>query len=79
MGYVIKSPMTKAAKKRSSVGPGRPLKTDAPMRQIAIRLPEALLAAIDQIAEGRLDEPDRTAIMRELLAEAIAARGKGKK
>ena len=46
------------------------------MQQIAIRLPKPLLAAVDAITEGRLDQPDRSAIIRELLAEAIARRMK---
>lgn len=44
------------------------------MQQIAIRLPRPMLDAIDGLIEGRLDKPDRTAVMRELLAEALAAR-----
>jgi metal-responsive CopG/Arc/MetJ family transcriptional regulator len=46
------------------------------MQQIAIRLPKPLLAAVDAMTEGRLDQPDRSAIIRELLAEAVAARRK---
>ena len=44
------------------------------MRQIAIRLPDEMLAVIDGLIEGRLDRPDRTAVIRELLAEALTAR-----
>ena len=46
------------------------------MQQIAIRLPKPLLAAVDELMEGRLDQPERSAIIRELLAEAVAARNK---
>jgi metal-responsive CopG/Arc/MetJ family transcriptional regulator len=46
------------------------------MQQIAVRLPKPLLAAIDEFTEGRLDAPDRSAMIRELLAEAVAARRK---
>jgi metal-responsive CopG/Arc/MetJ family transcriptional regulator len=46
------------------------------MQQTAIRLPKPLLAAVDELTKGRLDQPDRSAIIRELLAEAIAARRK---
>jgi Arc/MetJ-type ribon-helix-helix transcriptional regulator len=53
---------------------GRPLKGDTRMRQIAIRLPDEMLAAIDSLLVERMDRPDRTAVIRELLAEAIAAR-----
>jgi metal-responsive CopG/Arc/MetJ family transcriptional regulator len=46
------------------------------MHQIALRLPKPMLAAIDAIVSGRLDQPDRSAIIRELLAEALTARDK---
>jgi metal-responsive CopG/Arc/MetJ family transcriptional regulator len=49
------------------------------MHQIAIRLPKPMLAAIDEMIAGRLDQPERSAIIRELLAEAITARGKSKR
>lgn len=49
------------------------------MQQIAIRLPRPMLDAIDALVSDRLDRPDRTAIMRELLAEAIAARSAKRK
>jgi Arc/MetJ-type ribon-helix-helix transcriptional regulator len=45
------------------------------MHQIALRLPKPMLAAIDTIVSGRFDQPDRSAIIRELLAEALTARG----
>lgn len=48
------------------------------MQQIALRLPQPMLAAIDEMMAGRLDQPERSAIIRELLAEAIEARGKRK-
>jgi metal-responsive CopG/Arc/MetJ family transcriptional regulator len=41
---------------------------------IAIRFPDTMLAEIDAIAAGRLDEPDRSSIVRELVAEALEAR-----
>ena len=34
--------------------------------------------AIDEMISGRLDQPERSAIIRELLAEAIEARVKRK-
>ena len=46
------------------------------MRQITVRLPKLLLDAVDELTAGRLDQPDRSAVIRELLAEAIAARKK---
>lgn len=46
------------------------------MQQIAIRLPLGMLAAIDEMMVGRLDQPERSTIIRELLHEAIMARSK---
>lgn len=54
---------------------GRPPVGDTSMHQIALRLPKPMLAAIDTIVSGRFDQPDRSAIIRELLAEALTARG----
>jgi len=72
--------MKKAATVRSGRRPvGRPRADEAPMQQIAIRLPRPMLDAIDALVSDRLDRPDRTAIMRELLAEAIAARSAKRK
>jgi metal-responsive CopG/Arc/MetJ family transcriptional regulator len=48
------------------------------MIQIAIRLPEEMLEAVDEIIAERFGQPDRTAIIRELLAGALASRKKGK-
>jgi len=68
--------MRKAAKlAMKRAGPGRPAMGASAMKQIAIRIPEPMLDAIDALVAGRLDAPDRAAIMRELLAEALAARG----
>lgn len=44
------------------------------MHQIALRLPKPMLAEIDKIIFGRLDQPERSAIIRELLHEALMAR-----
>jgi len=43
---------------------------------IAIRLPVPMMEEIDAIVAGRYDQPDRSAIIRELLAEALATRRK---
>ena len=67
--------MKKASKQRQL---GRPPLGDASMHQIALRLPKPMLAAIDAIIEGRLDQPERSAIIRELIAEALQARAKRK-
>ena len=46
------------------------------MEQIAIRLPKELLEVIDGFGAGRMSPPPRSATIRELLEEAIAARKK---
>jgi len=55
---------------------GRPRLADQPMRQIAIRLPEEILQALDEIIDERHGQADRTAVIRELLMDAIARRGR---
>lgn len=55
-------------------GPGRPPKGDESMVQLAIRFPRKMIEAIDTGRAGRLDEPDRATIIRELVAEALSAR-----
>ena len=45
------------------------------MEQIAIRFPRPMLALVDEIVAGRLDRPDRSSIIRELVAEALQKRG----
>jgi Arc/MetJ-type ribon-helix-helix transcriptional regulator len=41
---------------------------------LAFRFPEPMLEEIDAIVASRLDRPDRSAVVRELLAEALMAR-----
>ncbi|HIE69270.1 MAG TPA: ribbon-helix-helix protein, CopG family [Planctomycetes bacterium] len=62
--------------KRANKRPrGRPsLGKDALPPPITLRLPPAMLQAIDELASSRLDQPDRSALIRELLAEALARR-----
>lgn len=61
-------------------GPGRPTKGDkAMMTPIAIRFPPAMLEAIEAIQAERLDAPEKAAVVRELVAEALAARAKRSK
>jgi hypothetical protein len=69
----ILASMAKPTQRR---GAGRPPMGDTSMQQIALRLPKPMLAAIDEVIAGRLDQPERSAIIRELLAEALAARQK---
>jgi hypothetical protein len=40
----------------------------------AFRLPEPMLRQIDAIVASRLDQPHRSAVLRELVAEALEAR-----
>ncbi|MFZ0853844.1 MAG: hypothetical protein WAO08_32185 [Hyphomicrobiaceae bacterium] len=53
---------------------GRPPAGDDAMEQIALRLPKPMVAAIDEIVADRLDQPERSAIILELLAEALEQR-----
>lgn len=48
------------------------------MRPIAVRFPEPMRAELERIQAGRMDQPELSAIVRELVAEAIQARGKRK-
>lgn len=52
---------------------GRPPKTDRAMRQIAVRLPVDMLDEIDAMCAERMDRPDRSVLVRELLAKGITA------
>ena len=58
---------------------GRPPASGKAMTQIAIRLPDAMLDKIDELAQQRLDAPDRSDVIRQLLAEAITAREKARR
>jgi hypothetical protein len=44
----------------------------------AIRVPLPMLAAIDALGDGRLDRPDRSALLRECLAIGIEVMQKRK-
>jgi len=72
MGYVYEG----MVKKPKLGQKGRPPLEGRSMQQIAIRLPLGMLAAIDEMMVGRLDQPERSTIIRELLHEAIMARSK---
>ena len=54
---------------------GRPPAGDSTMEQIAIRLPKRMLAMIDELRERRLEEPGRSDVIRELLADALQRKG----
>jgi metal-responsive CopG/Arc/MetJ family transcriptional regulator len=58
---------------------GRPLQGSRVMTPVMIRFPSELLDEIDAQIAGRLDRPDRSGVIRELIAEALEARaGKAK-
>jgi hypothetical protein len=57
---------------------GRP-PTEVPMEQVSTWLPLSILDKITEIRAARLDGPDRSSIIRELLAEALQAREQRKR
>lgn len=63
--------MVKQPKKRR----GRPPSGDKPMVQLAVRLTQEQLAAVDTIIEEREGVPDRTTIIREMLTKGLKAYG----
>jgi hypothetical protein len=46
------------------------------MRPIAVRFPEPMRAELERIQASRMDAPELSAIIRELVAEAIARRAR---
>lgn len=66
--------MVKHSKKR-----GRPPLGGKPMVQLAVRFPDEMLDEIDGIVADRYGQADRTAIIRELVAQALTDRKKGKR
>ena len=46
------------------------------MRPIPVRFPEVMIAEIEAIMAARMDQPDKGAVIRELVAEALIARAK---
>jgi hypothetical protein len=73
---IIVERMAKQPQKRPR---GRPSLAGERMPKLDVRVPNHILDAIDQIREQRFDKPDRSAIVRELLGEALVARGSRKK
>ncbi len=54
---------------------GRPPKGEAALlNPIMVRFPREMLDAIDAIVAERLDQPDRSSVVRELIADALARR-----
>lgn len=41
------------------------------LEPVTIRLPKAMVARINAIRAKRLDQPDKSTVVRELLAEAL--------
>jgi metal-responsive CopG/Arc/MetJ family transcriptional regulator len=63
------------SKKPIQRGRGRPTQgASALMAPVMIRFPQEMLAEIEAMLAERLDKPDRSGFIRELIAEAIAAR-----
>ncbi len=65
-------------KRTKKLPPGRPSISDEGATQVSVRLPNAMIEAIDAISAERLDHPGRANLIRELLAEALLARGRKK-
>jgi hypothetical protein len=60
-------------------GRGRPPKAkEAMLTPIPVRFPLAMVEAIEAIQAERMDQPDKSAIIRELVAEALQARARRK-
>lgn len=61
--------------KPSKPGPGRPAKPASERKgYVPVRFPLELLAEVDAMAAARLDKPERSGMIRELVAEAILIR-----
>lgn len=72
---------TKAGNLRQRApGAGRPAKPESErLELVPIRFPRPMLDEVDAIRAARLDQPDRSAMIRALVAEALEARrAKGK-
>jgi len=50
---------------------GRPRQYNTTMKQIAVRFPEEMLTAVDDIVRARLGSTDRASIIREALMNYI--------
>ena len=65
------------ARQQTAPKRGRPSIGERALRSpVALRFPDEMLEAIDEIAASRMDRPDRSAVIRELVAEALMARKK---
>ncbi len=52
---------------------GRPRKNDALLQPVTIRLSEPIMRKIKAMQSARMDQPDQSQVIRELLATALAA------
>lgn len=67
--------MTKAVRR-----PGRPaMKANERAGQVAVRFPPSLIERVDEVRLARLDQPDRSTIIRELVALGLEALERRKK
>ena len=54
--------------------PGRPHKPDdTAFEQVSVRLPKPMLRKIDEVCASRVDAPDRSKAIRELIAKGLEA------
>lgn len=58
---------------RKSGRTGRPRLAES-IERVTVTMPRAMIEIIDAMREARLDRPDRAAMVRELIAEAVSAR-----
>jgi hypothetical protein len=64
----------------SLLGADRPSMRGAMLKSLLVRLPETMVGEIDAIAAARLDQPDRSTMIRDCLPEShIARRAPAKK
>jgi hypothetical protein len=54
------------------------MENEAMLEPVMIRLPPAMVREIEALQRGRLDAPNKSVIIRELLASALEARKGGK-
>lgn len=60
-------------KKAAAKGPGRPAKAPGDLQtNVPVRFPPAMIEAIDAERAARIDAPDRSTLIRELVASGLA-------
>jgi hypothetical protein len=64
--------MLRTMKRDTKATPGRPPRGEEAMLQpVTIRLPAEMVRQIEALRAGRLDAPDKSTLIRELLAKAL--------